>query len=446
MRVLAAIALIAGALVRFTILPIGAPAIDDSWRAWSYHAATRGPWNLYGPKGHTVRFGDIDAPVVYPPLALDEFAIVGRAHMALNGGRFDNDVALTRTIKGAIVLLDGAVTALLFLAVRRAGGTTRAWWAAMAYWVNPAVLMITTLGYVDVWMAIPAVAAVIAASSGRPWLSGALFTAAVMTKPQGLFVGPVVALALWNAGGAETSVKRLCGGVAASALVAAIIAAPVVAAGKTYYMLRSIAVLAGHNMLSALALNLWWIVSYLFTAAAARPGGVRAALLVHPEIVTHAYAIERGFPHPRVVAMLLLAPPVFWALKTARRARDLGLQAALASFIVVAYFTLSVQVHENHFFLALPLLAIAAALRPAFAGLLAASSVSFALNLYLFFGLHGEGPPGVLTTIAGIDSSVVVAVVNCALLGWFAAVFARACAHAADERGARAGIVSREGH
>ena len=446
MRVLAVTALIVGALIRFTILPIGAPAIDDSWRAWSYHAATRGPWNLYGPKGHTVRFGDIDAPVVYPPLALDEFAIVGRAHMALNGGRFDNDVALTRTIKGAIVLFDGALTTLLFLAVRRAGGTTRAWWAAMAYWVNPAVLMITTLGYVDVFLALPAVAAVIAASSGRPRLSGALFTAAVMTKPQGLFVGPVIALALWNAGSGEAGVKRLREGVASSALAAAIIAAPVVAAGKTYYMLRSIAVLAGHDMLSALALNLWWIVSYLLKASAARAGGLRAALAVHPEIVTHAYAMERGFPHPRVVATLLLAAAVLWALKTALRARDLGLQAALAAFIVVAYFTLSVQVHENHFFLALPLLAIAAALRPAFAPLLAALSVSFALNLYLFFGLRGDGPPGVLTTIGGIDSGVVVAVVNCALFGWFAAIIARACAQAADERGARARIVSLDGH
>lgn len=115
MRVLAVTALIVGALIRIAILSIGAPAIDDSWRAWSYHAATRGPWNLCGPKGYTVTFGDIDAPVVYPPLALDEFAIVGRAHMALNGGRFDNDVALTRTIKGAIVLFDVALAALLFL-------------------------------------------------------------------------------------------------------------------------------------------------------------------------------------------------------------------------------------------------------------------------------------------------------------------------------------------
>ena len=75
MRASVVAALIVGALLRIAILPLGVAAVDDSWRAWSYQGARRGPWNLYGPKGHTVRFGDIDAPVVYPPLALDELAI-----------------------------------------------------------------------------------------------------------------------------------------------------------------------------------------------------------------------------------------------------------------------------------------------------------------------------------------------------------------------------------
>jgi hypothetical protein len=97
MRLLVVTALIAGVLVRIAILPIGVPFVDDSWRAWSYHAATRGPWNLYGPRGHTVKLGDIDAPVVYPPLALDELAIVGCVRLALHGGQFEDNVALTTT-------------------------------------------------------------------------------------------------------------------------------------------------------------------------------------------------------------------------------------------------------------------------------------------------------------------------------------------------------------
>ena len=435
MRVLALTALIAGALIRIAILPISAPAVDNPWRAWSYHAATRGPWNLYGPKGHTVRFGDLDEPVVYPPLALDELAIVGRAHLALNGGRFDNDVELTRTIKGAIVLLDGVLAALIFLVVQRAAGTSRAWWAALAYWINPAVLMMTTLGYIDVFLAIPAVGALIAASYGRPWLSGALFTAAVMTKPQGLFVAPAAVLALWNADGGHGRRERLVAAAAASAIAAAMVVAPLAAAGTTFYMLRSVAVLAGHNALSALAFNLWWIVSYLLQATAASEHGLRAAWHVQPQMMTHAQAMARGFPNPRLVGMLVMGGAVLWGLETAIRTRDLGLHAALAAFIVDAYFTLSVQVHENHFFLVMPLLVLAAALRREFAPVLAALSVTLALNLYFVYGLYGDGTAELAVSFTGIDPTVLLSVVNCVLFGWFGVTFARACRSASSPIG-----------
>jgi hypothetical protein len=431
---LIAAALIAGAILRIAILPIGVTAIDESWRAWSYHAATAGPARMYGPKGHTVSLGDIEVPVVYPPLALYELGIVGRVHLGLTDGRFPNDEGLTKTIKGAIVLLDAALTALIFAIVRRAGSARAAWWAAAAYWLNPAVLMMTTLGYIDVALAIPAVGALVAASSGRPWLTGALLAAAVLTKPQGLFIAPAAALALWNAGDAHARMGRLVTAAASSAVAAAIVIAPNVAAGTTYHMLRSVAVLAGHDMLSGLAANVWWIVSYLFDVAAAGGRGLRAALLVHPQVLTHAYVMERGFPNPRFVAVVLFGGAVVWALMTAVRARDLGLHAALAAFIVTAYFTLSVQVHENHFFLVLPLLVIAAALRREFRPVLAALSVSYALNLYLMFGTRGDGPPDWTIAAAGIDSTVLLAVVNCVLLAWFARIYSRS-ARSADAGG-----------
>ena len=427
MRVLAVTALIAGALLRIAILSISVPAVDSPWRAWSYHAATRGPWTLYGARGHTVRFADLDEPVVYPPLAIDELAVVGRVHLALNAGRFDNDVTLTRTIKGAIVLLDGALAALLFLVVRRAAGTSRAWWAALAYWLNPAVLMITTLGFIDVFLAVPAVGALIAASDGRPWLSGALFAAAVMTKPQGLFVAPAVALALWNADGEPGRSRRLAAAASASVIAAAVVVAPLLAAGAIVDMLRSVAVLAGHNALSALAFNAWWIVGYLLQAAAAGEHGLRAAFRVQPEMMTHAQAMARGFPNPRIVGALVTGAAVLWGLKTAIRTRDLGLHAALAAFIVDAYFTLSVQVHENHFFLMMPLLAVAAALRPAFAPVLAALSVTMALNLYFVYGLYGDGAADLAVRFTGVDPTVLLSVVNCLLFGWFCVTLARAC-------------------
>src|SRR5271154_3496183 len=99
-RALAVAALVAGAIVRLAVVRVAVPAVDDSWRAWSYHAATGGPSRMYGPKGHVVPFDRIEAPVVYPPLALDELAIVGRVHLALNHGQFPDDAGLTLAIKG----------------------------------------------------------------------------------------------------------------------------------------------------------------------------------------------------------------------------------------------------------------------------------------------------------------------------------------------------------
>lgn len=434
--IFAVAALVAGALLRIAVLRVDVPAVDDSWRAWSYHAATEGPSHMYGSRGHVVTFDHIEAPVVYPPLALDELALVGRLHLALNHGRFPNDVGLTMIIKGTLALLDAALTTLIFLTVLRAAGARAAWWGAAVYWLNPAVLMITTLGYFDAFLALPAFGALVAASYGRPWMAGALLTAAVMTKPQGVLIAPAVAIALWNAGEGAAALKRLLAASAASGIAAAILVAPLVAAGTLFHMLRSVAVLAGHDMLSALAFNLWWVVSYLFEAAAVRGQGWRVALFAHTGVLTHAYAIERGFPHPRMIGALLLGAAVCWGLKTALRARDLGLHAALAAFIVDAYFTLSVQVHENHFFLVLPLLVLAAALRREFAPVLAALSASFALNLYLMMGWHGEGPiePAIAST--GIDATVLLALVNCALCGWLAATLLRACRDAHAGHGA----------
>ena len=421
-----AVAIAAGAALRVSVLPVRVAAIDESWRAWSYHAASEGAARIYGPRGHTVRFGAIDVPVVYPPLAVHELGIVGRLYAWITHGQFPDDDRLTVAIKTTIALFDAAMTALLYSVLRRARGTRAAQIGAAAYWINPAVLYATSLGYFDALVALPATGAVVAASAGYSAVAGALLAAAAMTKPQGIFVAPAVALALWNAGDAGRGGARLVRAALAGAAVVALLIAPLVAAGTTYFMLRSVAVLAGHDMLSALAFNGWWIVSYAFAAAAAAGGGVRAAISAQPAIVTHGYAIERGFPHPRLIALVVLVPVVAWALARARAAVDFGLHAALAAFVVVAYFMLSVQVHENHFFLAVPVLTIAAVLRPEFAVLCAALSVTFALNLSLVYGWAGHTPATTMVPIVGVDATVLVAIVNCVLFGWFARTFARA--------------------
>jgi len=57
-----------------------------------------------------------------------------------------------------------------------------------------------------------------------------------------------------------------------------------------------------------------------------------------------------------LLAIVLTESALAWGTWIGRRARDLGLHTAVAAFLVHAYFTLSTQAHENHFFVAVPLL------------------------------------------------------------------------------------------
>jgi hypothetical protein len=102
---------------------------------------------------------------------------------------------------------------------------------------------------------------------------------------------------------------------------------------------------------------------------------------------------------------------------------------ACASLVVHAYFVLGVQVHENHLYLAVPLLAAAAAARPRLRPLLLGISLVFALNLYLFFGL-GRGLPLPPRNLTIIDSTVLVALANCVLLVWHAKRYGVECEEA----------------
>ena len=140
------------------------------------------------------------------------------------------------------------------------------------------------------------------------------------------------------------------------------------------------------------AANLWWIVTYVMRAIYAVPDmGVAGAFLSpvrRPLAITTI--VELGYPNPRLAASLLVLAAVAWGFWTGRKVRDLPRLALLGAWVVYAYFMLSVQVHENHFFMILPLLALAAAALPEWRVPFWVLSVIFALNLNLFYGF-GDG-------------------------------------------------------
>jgi hypothetical protein len=424
-------ALIAGAVIRLAALPL--PGTHDTvpWKIWSYNAAAEGIGKLYGvggspPEHRVIAYLNAETTVNYPPLALYELGLAGRAYRLVMHGQFPNTTPLFVAIKAPAAIADAGFAALLFFVVRRRLGDGAARWATIAYWLNPGVILDgAVLGYLDPQFALPAAGSLIAAVASWFVTSGALAAAAVLTKPQAALALPAIAIVVWQLRGRErvTSVLKIASG---ALVTTAAIISPVVAAGGLPNMLQALGRLAEHDMLSGNAGNLWWIVGYLVRVQyTVQDYGLWGAIVKPTKILQISRFMEVGYPNPRPIGAVLVAIVILWALWTARRSKDLWLMAAVGAFTTHAYATLSAQVHENHLYAALPLLTLAGAGRPAFRPVLLVVSAIFALNLNLFYGLGEDVGYALPRGITVIDATVVLAIANCAALVWFARVLKR---------------------
>jgi hypothetical protein len=454
---------LAGALIRAAAL--AGPGTGDLtiWKVWSYNAARHGVGGMYGvggtpPERRELEYAGVTATVDYPPLALWELGVAGRAYRIWSHRRFPNATPLNAVVKLPSLAAEIGLTLLLFALVRARLGLAAARLTAAAYWLNPAALFdASILGYLDAQFVLPAIGALAAAASGWPVAAGALIAAAILTKAQGVFIAPAVAAAIWSMGAAERRAARLLAASAGGLAVGIAVVAPVAAAGGWPNLLQALGRLATHDMLSANATNLWWVVGYLLRVRySVHDMGLWAAVTAPAKILGIQRVIAIGYPDPRTIGTALTIAAIAWALWTASRASgraldaaprtphvapgtrhlapgtspDLWLLAGLAGFCVHAYATLSAQVHENHLFAAVPLLVLAAAGRPAFRPIAAGVSAVVALNLNLFYGF-GDGIGYALPrAIAIIDLTVIVALFNCLLLSWHAVVLSRQCSTA----------------
>jgi hypothetical protein len=415
-RPLLAAGLVLGAVLRLAVLPWPGTSDVQLNKSWAYAATQLGVTGLYGVE---IEWQQRQwKQVNYPPLSVALFAAVGHIYHALDPA-FSDRPLLGALIKTPALLADVGLTALLFVALRRRRGERSAAAAALGYWLNPAVVLDgAVLGYQDPLLALPSVAALLAAVAGRPALAGGLAATAALIKPQALLLGPVLLVALG-------SLRAVARAAIAAVLVAALVVAPFVVAGTAGRMAAGVAQLTTHDMYSADAANVWWLVTWAKRAASQSSEAGLAAWTAPVRILRISMAEAQGLPNPRPFGTALVLLAAAWATWRARHTRDLALLAALGGFVVHAYFTLGVGVHENHLFLAVPLLGLAAALRPAFRGVWLAVSAVTALNLNFIYGL-GQGLGGALPRgITGVDATVVLAAANLAALVWHGVVLGR---------------------
>ena len=291
------------------------------WKVWTF-AATHDLTGAYGvggspPERRVLHWQGEELSVDYPPLTLAELAVSGRFYERRHP-LFEDSNAFNVAVKLPGLAAEIALVTLVLTLGRRRFGADAAAWTTLALWLNPAVLLDgPVLGYLDLQMAVPAVLALAAAWAGAGWLAGALAAIAVLTKPQALFVCPVIAAAVVAS---DRRLRAAAQGAVAAALTAVVVLMPFLVRGAWANFVQAMSRLGTHDMLSAQASNAWWIFTWILRVLdVAGEWGWRGALTQEVRILAISRAIALGYPNPRVVGGVLVVGALTWAAWRARR-------------------------------------------------------------------------------------------------------------------------------
>ena len=423
------------AALRFLALPLPGTSDVRVFQEWTRQATTGKLTEIYGVGGSPP--APLPTPVDYPPVAVYHLAAVGHVYHDLFPS-FPGGARLTMAIKLLIMLATALLTAVIWWVVRRDHGVETARLAAALYWANPAVLLYeAVLGYLDVLAFLPAVGAIVCAFTGRARMSGALFALACLTKPQGLLVAPAIIVAL--TGTSRPAFRQWKAAAVGAVVTTGVVLAPYVMTGALFNVTDAVWSLVTYGYMSGNAANVWWLVGYSVDVGRQLERLGLVAFAVPARIFDLAELFALG---PRVggrslgtlaitaISWVPVLGVVGWASRRSRGVPGPGILFALTALTVHAYFVLVVQVHENHMFLVLPVLAMVAVECPPYRRLLALLSAVVILNLNFFEGF-GEGIGFALPrSITFIDATVLLAAANVAAFIWHVRLFRRLCGQA----------------
>jgi hypothetical protein len=402
--------LVVGALLRAWLLTLPGTADVTVWKVWSFAASTD-PAGVYGaggspPERRVLHWRGEALTVDYPPFALYELGLAGRAYRAFNPA-FEDTTALNVSIKLIGLVAELTMVLVFFRFARREYGDGVARWGVLALWLNPALMLNgAALGYLDLQMAAPLTIAALAAWRRDAVTTGILGGIAVLTKPQAVFVLPVIAAALVWRSAEWSAIFRF---TATAAATGGLIVLPLVARGAWSNLIQALSRLAAQDMLSAQAANVWWLLTWwLRVGNVWTESGIRASLMQQTRILSIERAIALGYPNPRAIGFAVVSAAIVWACLRMRSVGSAATALALAAWTMHAYALFATQVHENHLTPAVMLLGPAAAIDRRYRGTFWALTGIVALNLYLFYGLGQGYPPLITRTMTGIDGTVLL--------------------------------------
>ncbi len=273
-----------------------------------------------------------------------------------------------------------------------------------------ALLLNVVLGYFDLYF-VPTLLLGLWALRARRWCWASLFlTLTCLIKWQPLLLLPFAIPCLFDEHPDTPFPRR--------ALVSLLLPGAVLAGAFVVFcgpgMLRALHLAATHRFLSGNALNFNWLLTCgLHLVHPAKYGPLGADGLCSAIKVTEWRVIAL----PKL--LFLTAYLALWllSLKKSRHFHEC-LAAALLAFL--AYFTFNTGVHENHLVPALLLAFLLFRENTRTWPLLLALALLANLNLFLFYGLTGDGPPSL--RLLGVDTTLPAAALEVLL---FLAAFFR---------------------
>jgi hypothetical protein len=333
------------------------------------------------------------------------------------GGWYSNAL-----IKLPGLMCAAALAVLLYrVTASRTGSVNHARWAALAVWLNPALILNgEALGSGAPLVMLPAVMALLVAHRGAPLAAGIFGGIAAGLSPDGALVLPAIAVAVHSLG-PRLGLTRAAAGTALGAGVAL---SPLALGGRLDHAVTAIREFYWRgDLLSASAANLWWILSWAHGVRHLMPHAKPLAALramTEPVAVPKTLTIASRkipLPHPPLLAAAVAA---MWCLRACWNTLGtirLSLHAALAALTVhIAYVVLMGMKPSQ--VLEVPLLALAGALEPALRPVFYVVTVIVALNINLFDGVGAGMRWAIPRGITFIDASVIVAAANVMALFW----------------------------
>ena len=330
--------------------------------------------------------------VDYPPVSLTVFWLVGKAFVLsqppFGPGPISVEIVPTWWIKFPHLVFDLLLGALLYriVAVRRLWGSRshkaagHGRLAALCYWWNPAVLFGSAYwGQLDALHALLVVGSIAALGGDRLIVSAACLAAAGLSKP---LAAPLVPLLVFAA-----ALRRGFRGVVvagASGLAVAILAfSPFWATGRGWAAVERVFFDLGIMPYTSLnAHNFFWLWGAWQPANEPWLGPLSPSML--------------GLGLFGLVLVVLLALNGSWFRRASGSSYEAGL-FVIAAATVASFFFFSTHMHENHLFLAVPLLIAVAGRSPRLAALAGAASVAVFMNEFLHDPEIPLGLPGFLS-------------------------------------------------